>query len=270
MKMKTIYKIILILLIIGISTLICSINQSFADEHLEEPYGEQYTEDWDNFQIDPSEALGGYEDRVPGIRSYKNKPNLFCAEYGQTIAGYYMYKGKKIYYADCEWGCTAYVHASSKCGEVWHELGYVACNNTSQDLLSKHSSGDPHYEGQGAIWRICQAHNSELKTYFETFTKYKSYYGYCTCGEDLYDKAEDNWKGSNEGELYGFDVSIYIYECFDYGNDYKPFGVSQKIIYIVAKPYTQEGSNKLKFIKVDSDTGEPLDKATMKVSYSNS
>ena len=259
MKMKTVYKILLILLIIGISTLIYTTNKSLADdEHLTEPQGEQMS-DYGSFIIDPSEALGGSNGEVSSLRPYQTKTNLFCIEKGQSI---------KDEYLDATWGCTAYIHASSECGEVWHELAYVAYYNTDQKLNAKHNSSTTHYEGQGAIWRICKDHNTELHTWFSTVEAYGSSYGTCSCGKDLYNQAKQSYKDYEDGTGEGFDVSIYVYECFKLKKGEPTLGKSQKVIYIVAKPYKQDNSNELIFRKVDSEDGSPLEKAAMKVSYS--
>ena len=201
MRSKVIYKLLIILVLIGISALTYSISNSFAAVDVTKPAT--------NMTMSIKQYGPDY--------GFPSTPGLFCVEKGQALDWDATYK------------CTKIVTATSEDGVAWHILGYLSDKDTWINGNHNHYDNDGHlvnsqaYPVQAAVWKTVKSYS--LHKYFGSNTTSSCNYCMSNGGSDLINAAKKDY---NNGEYY-YKVTIYVYES----------GANQTLIRVKAEKYNK-------------------------------
>ena len=230
MKSKFIYKLLIVLLLIGISALTYNISKTFATVETKTPTTTM------TLDISPYGPAGGF----PAT------PGLFCVEKGQDLDWNATYK------------CTKIITATSEDGVAWHILGYLSNRNTWINGEHAHYDSDGHlvhsqaYPVQAAVWKTVRSYS--LNSYFGSSTTSTCNYCMNSGGSALIVAAKNDF---NNGDYY-YKVTVYVYKS----------GANQTLIRVEAEKYNKTKPVTFTIQKQDTQ-GKPVENVKVNVTWTD-
>ena len=230
MRSKFIYKLLIVLLLIGISALTYNITKTFASVDVKTPET--------NMTLRIKQYGPDY--------GFPSTPGLFCVEKGQALDW------------DATYTCTKIVTATSEDGVAWHILGYLSNRDTwiNGNHIHYDENGNlissQEYPVQAAVWKTVR--NYSLNNYFGSNTTSTCNYCLNHGGSDLIRSAKDDY---NNGEYY-YKLIIYVYES----------GSNQTLIKVEAEKYNRIKPVTFTIQKEDTQ-GKAIENVKVNVTWSD-